>query len=161
MEAKWQDKSERAQRKEREARRQGEEARRRAEEVARTEKRRVREAWAVYEDRWRALRSPESRPSKQNLTFASIPWPVFAPPRSAADITAGAVEKFILSPAHSEGVARRDRIRDALRRWHPDNLGSIALRKRLEMEKRAVEDAVGAVARCLNELLTSEESKVQ
>ncbi|KAI0298631.1 hypothetical protein BC826DRAFT_887994, partial [Russula brevipes] len=86
------------------------------------------------------------------LRFKSVPWPTIVPPRNVADITPAAISKFIFSSAHSEGMSRKERIKNALRRWHPDRFGRVLSRVD-EKDKGAVERGVGVVARCLNELL--------
>jgi hypothetical protein len=91
------------------------------------------------------------------LRFKSIPWPTTVPPRSVADITPAAIAKFIFSPAHSGGMGRKERIKCALRRWHPDRFGRV-LGRVDEKDKEAVERGVGIVARCLNDLLAQEKN---
>lgn len=46
----------------------------------------------------------------------------------------------------------KDRVRSALRRWHPDRFGRILAKVRDE-DKARVEEGVGLVVRCLNDLL--------
>lgn len=113
-----------------------------------------KEAWRKYEERWTAL-SPSAEPSTSTLTFKTIPWPLFSAPVTAEDITPARVALFLLSPNHSEGQSRKDRIKNALRRWHPDRFGRILARV-VDEDKEAVEEAVGAVARCLNNLMERE-----
>ncbi|TCD71640.1 hypothetical protein EIP91_007387 [Steccherinum ochraceum] len=96
-----------------------------------------KEGWRRYEEGWTAL-SPSAEPSDVLLTFKSIPWPMFAHPSSAEDITASRVAMFFLSPNHSEGQTRKERIKNALRRWHPDRFGRVLL-KVAEDERKAVE----------------------
>lgn len=122
-----------------------------AEEMKRLEAQRVRGAWAVYEQRWAALLPGGGEP----LTVWSIPWPVLHPPRSVRDITPEAVSAFILSGLHSEGIPRKERVRDALRRWHPDRFGRLISRITQD-DWAVVEYGVGVVVRCLNGLLESE-----
>lgn len=116
------------------------------------ERRRQAEAWKAYERQWAAIAVGND---DSPLKFRSVPWPMTLPPRSAREVTSEAVSKFILSHAHSEGVSRKDRIKSALRRWHPDRFGRIL--NRVEGKDRAaVERGVGTVVRCLNELLAQE-----
>ena len=66
-----------------------------------------------------------------------------------------AIREFLLSPVHSHEVSARDRIRAALRRWHPDKL--VRLRGMVvKSDRDAVADGVGIVVRCLNEMLERE-----
>lgn len=112
-----------------------------------------RRAWQTYEDRWAALTSTTD--SSEDLTFRSIPWPTFTSPRSANDITPTRIAMFVLSPFHSNAQSRKDRIRSALRRWHPDRFGRLLARV-AEQDKAGVEEAVGVIVRCLNNLLEKE-----
>ncbi|EMD37744.1 hypothetical protein CERSUDRAFT_83482 [Gelatoporia subvermispora B] len=112
-----------------------------------------RQAWQSYQDRWEAITSARQEPAE--LTFRTIPWPTFSPPRDAEDITPARIALFILSPTHSEGQTRKERIKNALRRWHPDRFGRLLARVK-ESDKEEVEKAVGCVARCLNSLLARE-----
>ncbi|KAI9509493.1 hypothetical protein F5148DRAFT_978197 [Russula earlei] len=112
--------------------------------------RREGEAWRAYERRWMAVAS-----DRRQLKFKSIPWPTTGPPRNVAEITPDAIARFVLSPAHSEGMSRKERIKGALRRWHPDRFGRVLSRVD-EKDRREVERGVGIVARCLNDLLARE-----
>jgi hypothetical protein len=66
-----------------------------------------------------------------------------------------AIREFLLSPAHSPEVSSKDRIRTALRRWHPDKFARL-LGLVVESDRDAVADGVGIVVRCLNEMLERE-----
>ena len=92
--------------------------------------------------------------SEETLGFDDIPWPMFSQPASLEDLSEAKVAKFVLSPLHP-GETRRDKIRNALKRWHPDRFGRLSGRVKDE-EKEAIEDGVGIVARCLNDLLERE-----
>jgi hypothetical protein len=106
----------------------------------------ILKAWANYESRWSTLAS-----SKEELDFKRIPWPVIVPPRNPADITRDAIVALLFSNLHSQTQTRKERIRAAQLRWHPDRfrrfLGRVS-----ESDKAAVEEGVGIIARCLNEL---------
>jgi len=112
------------------------------------------EAWRRYEEKWVPL-NPSSEPCTEPLTFKAIPWPLFSPPGKAEDITPARVAMFLLSPNHSNEQSRKERIKSALRRWHPDRFGRILLRV-ADDEKKEVEEGVGIVARCLNSLMERE-----
>lgn len=109
-----------------------------------------RVAWQDYEAKWNTLGSNES--SDEELTFDTIPWPMITAPRTVEDIRPARITMFLLSPQHSVGQSRKDRIRTALRRWHPDRFGRILARVRDE-DKARVEEGAGIVVRCLNNLL--------
>lgn len=106
----------------------------------------ILKAWANYESRWSSLAS-----SKEELDFKKIPWPVIVPPRNTADITRDAIVAFLFSNLHSQTQTRKERIRAAQLRWHPDRFRRF-LGRVPENDKEAVEEGVGIIARCLNEL---------
>jgi len=108
-----------------------------------------RVAWENYEAGWNKLLSGEI---SEPLSFASIPWPLMVPPQNTDDIRPARVTIFVLSQSHSQGQTMKDRVRSALRRWHPDRFGRVLARVRDE-DKTKVEEGVGVIARCLNELL--------
>jgi hypothetical protein len=134
--------------------REREEARRKAVDERREREARDRakleklilKAWANYESRWSSLAS-----SKEELDFKTVPWPVIVPPRNTGDITRDAVVAFLFSGLHSQTQTRKERIRAAQLRWHPDRFRRF-LGRVPENDKAAVEEGVGIVARSLNEL---------
>ncbi|KAI0689953.1 hypothetical protein BC835DRAFT_216831 [Cytidiella melzeri] len=127
---------------ERERRRQESEKAQRAE----MEKKR----WKEYEDRWSHITSTEG--VSEQLTFATMPWPMLFPPRVVEDIQPARIAMFILSAQHSEGHPMKDRVKSALRRWHPDRFSRLLARVS-EEDKEMVEEGAGIVARCLSNLL--------
>jgi hypothetical protein len=152
MEARWGERIGREDRRRRQAQQWAEEQKTRAEKQKQAERRSQEEAWKAYERRWTAIAGDHGR---SPLRFKSIPWPTTVPPRNVGDITPVAIAKFIFSSAHSEGMPRKERIRSALRRWHPDRFGRVLGRVN-ERDKEAVERGAGIVARCLNDLLAQE-----
>ncbi|KAI9442349.1 hypothetical protein H4582DRAFT_1809637 [Lactarius indigo] len=151
MEARWR-REEGRQRRRHECHRAEEQRGREERQNQSVERRRQAEAWKAYERQWAAIAIGKD---DSPLTFRSVPWPMIVPPRSVREVTSEAVAKFILSHAHSEGVSRKDRIKSALRRWHPDRFGRI-LNRVDGKDRAAVERGVGTVARCLNDLLARE-----
>lgn len=108
------------------------------------------EIWQAYDDQWTKMTS-----SSGPLSFHTIPWPLVSHPSSTKDIFMGAIMAFLLSPLHSKTQTRKERIRTALLRWHPDRFQKILARV-VEDDKEMVEAGVGIVARCLNELMERE-----
>ncbi|KAF8161168.1 hypothetical protein B0H34DRAFT_699749 [Crassisporium funariophilum] len=141
-------------------RREREEARCRAHVEAREKERRNRaklnkiilDAWTDYETRWTSLTT-----SSEALDFKTTPWPIIVPPRNPDDITRDAIVAFLFSPLHSQNQSRKDRIRSAQLRWHPDRFLRLSGRV-VDADKAAVEEGVGIVARCLNDLMEKEKS---
>lgn len=113
-----------------------------------------KKAWQAYQERWTTLNGETS--ASDPLTFRTIPWPTLAKPKVAEDISPSRVTMFLLSPLHSEDQTRKERIKSALRRWHPDRFGRL-LGRVVDEDKEAVEKAVGTVVRCLNNLLEKED----
>jgi len=113
----------------------------------------ILDAWDNYDKRWASMAT-----SSDPLEFKKTPWPLILPPRHTGDITRDAIVAFLFSPLHSQSQSRKDRIRSAQLRWHPDRfrryLGRVA-----ENDRAAVEEGVGIVARCLNELMEKEKKR--
>ncbi|KAI0051212.1 hypothetical protein FA95DRAFT_1554789 [Auriscalpium vulgare] len=111
-------------------------------------------AWKDYQAGWaRLLFAPV-------LTFEDIPWPLVDAPQSAADIHAGSVEEFLLSPAHSTGIAHKERLRIALLRWHPDKFARVLARV-AEEDREFVKEGAEVVARHLSLFLERENARGQ
>ncbi|KAI0305579.1 hypothetical protein B0F90DRAFT_1613513, partial [Multifurca ochricompacta] len=87
-------------------------------------------------------------------TFERIPWPVAGTPldRTLDVLRPEAIREFLLSPTHSPDVPPKDRIRAALRRWHPDKFARV-LTQVMESDRDAVTEGMGIVVRCLNGML--------
>jgi hypothetical protein len=111
----------------------------------------VIDAWNSYELRWSALGVASST---QPITFRNIPWPLMRIPSGPESITPQAVGAFLLSPLHSQDKSRKERLRGAMLRWHSDKFEGRWMARIDESERLKVKEAVGAVARCLTELLT-------
>jgi hypothetical protein len=133
--------------------------------------REIASAWSSYEARWSLL--SQRQPLGAPLTFERIPWPVAAadavpqPPPDGRTrrrrrtalveelLRPEAIREFLLSPAHSPEVSSKDRIRAALRRWHPDKFARV-LGQVVESDKGVVAEGMGIVVRCLNDMLERE-----
>jgi hypothetical protein len=136
------------------------EERRRQERALRA--REIASAWSYYEARWTLLSQRQPELGLLNaLTFERIPWPVADVPPSRLDWTLDellkpeAICEFLLSTAHSPDVSPKDRIRAALRRWHPDKFSRM-LSQVMESDRDSVAEGVGIVVRCLNDMLEKE-----
>ncbi|KAI0057179.1 hypothetical protein BV25DRAFT_1454790 [Artomyces pyxidatus] len=103
------------------------------------------EAWAEYEARWKNI-------NDRQHTFKTIPWPIHPLVSRLDDITKDLVEKFVLSDQHSRGVPRKERIRKAQLRWHPDKFWAILTREMTEKDRNEVIEGVNLVAGFLNAL---------
>jgi len=143
----------RERRERREARKQEEERRRKRRERQAGEE--MMHAWQTYSTSWDTLSS--NPPTSPTLHFQSIPWPIQHSPTSPEQLTAGAISAFVLSPLHSHGKNRKQRIRDALLVFHPDRFDKWTRLVRDEPDRQLVREAAGAVVRILNALLEAEE----
>ncbi|TBU31928.1 hypothetical protein BD311DRAFT_716049 [Dichomitus squalens] len=149
----------------------------RVEEEARRNRRRAREqmrageARELYEIRWKALLAPSTsiESDEPMLGLPDVPWPIYLaypasknqPPSALRidDFTTEAISSFLL-PHHEEDYnseaskkGRRERLREAMLRFHPDKFeGRVMARVRSD-EREIVREAVGVVARTLNTLM--------
>ena len=138
---------------------------RQQEELAR-DIRALEDAWTIYESRWSLLnmtaRSPTpmghrmEKTSRVQLAFSDIPWPTVQPPRSKYDLTSVTLSDFFLSRHLPAGRATKERLRDALLRWHPDRFEGRYLDKIRRQDREDVLDGVGIVVRYLNSILTTQ-----
>ncbi|CAE6405903.1 unnamed protein product [Rhizoctonia solani] len=113
----------------------------------------AREAWQRYEDSWTELSTSDAR---MRLTFHNIPWPVFSQPSGVAQLNSKAIGAFLLSSLHDGGGStRRERIRNAMRLWHPDKWMGRYMTRVDPRHVQSVKDGVNAVARALTELLNT------
>lgn len=117
-----------------------EEKRRKAKAVVR--------AWKGYEQRWARITGNTEEP----LSFTTMPWPTVTNPTDATGFTKDNIREFLLSRHHSKDVSDKDRVRAALRLWHPDKFKR-TLDRVEEQERAQVEEAAGVVARHLNGLM--------
>ena len=139
---------------------------RQQEELAR-EIRVLEDAWTIYESRWNLLnmtaRSPtplgnsREHTSRVQLAFTDVPWPTTQPPRSKYDLTSATLSDFFLSRHLPAGRATKERLRDALLRWHPDRFEGRYLDKIRPQDREDVIEGVGIVVRYLNSTLTTTE----
>ena len=109
-------------------------------------------AWNMYEHRWAALQSSR----EERLTFRTVPWPLIRTPSSPSSLSNANIASFLLSPLHSGGKSRKDRIREAMQRWHNDKFEPRILPRVIESDRGAVKEGVDAVVRCLNDLLAQD-----
>lgn len=115
--------------------------------------RRLLEAWDRYQSRWTTLISSSSN---ERLTFRTIPWPLISIPSSPSSIVPENIAFFLLSNLHSKNKTRRERLREAIQRWHNDKFEPKVLPRVVEEDRSAVKEGVDIVVRCLNELLRKE-----
>ncbi|PIL37710.1 hypothetical protein GSI_01404 [Ganoderma sinense ZZ0214-1] len=137
----------------------------------RRERLRAVEMRELYETRWKTLLAPgiPTASSEPTLGLADIPWPVYqmysdktrlSSSLRLEDLTVDAISAFLLPSSVDDDrdpdmskKERRERLRDAMLRLHPDKFeGRVMPRVRAD-EKDVVREAVGVVARTLNTLM--------
>ncbi|KIJ50401.1 hypothetical protein M422DRAFT_82176, partial [Sphaerobolus stellatus SS14] len=91
------------------------------------------------------------------IPFSAIPWPILSsnPITSPEHLTPQRIASFILGGGdiYHAAKTRKNRIRAALLRWHPDRFNNNVLPKVVEADRSAVTEGVGKVVACLNRLL--------
>ncbi|KDQ54568.1 hypothetical protein JAAARDRAFT_38248 [Jaapia argillacea MUCL 33604] len=108
------------------------------------------QSWDAYKALWDHLNHPSLQ-----LSFATIPWPMHPQPKTPSDITALAVSNFLFSNLDSGDRSRKDKIKTALLRWHPDKFARV-LSRVPEADRPLVEEGVGILVRHLNDELAKE-----
>lgn len=80
--------------------------------------------WEAYEARWRAMQS-----STAPITFVEFPWPLGerVARRDLSALTRRAVSEFLFQglAVRTNTTKKRERIRSALLRWHPDKISIV------------------------------------
>ncbi|KII84642.1 hypothetical protein PLICRDRAFT_117606 [Plicaturopsis crispa FD-325 SS-3] len=105
----------------------------------------------THERQWTRIKS-----STDSLTWDSFPWPMLKRPNSVEELTTLAISGYILSPLYpgDKTKSSKDRIKEHIRRWHPDRFDTQMLPRVVEAQKEKVKEGAGLVARGLSELLT-------
>jgi hypothetical protein len=85
------------------------------------------------------------------LTFFDIPWPVIGNIKGPASLDAPTIKAFLMSQSHSPAKAIKQRVRDAMLRFHPDRFEGRWLDHIRESDRPFVKDGVGRVVRFLTE----------
>ncbi|KAG9077691.1 hypothetical protein FRC06_008758 [Ceratobasidium sp. 370] len=132
--------------------REAEERRARRQQVK--EQQHVVDAWIAYDARWTQLRAKQAQPGE--LAFTDLPWPSYPAPKlplSPDALSKQAISTFLLSPLHSIGKPRRQRLREALLLYHPDRFVAKWMGLIREKDAPPVQEAVGRVARVLTGLV--------
>ena len=94
------------------------------------------------------------------LSWDDFPWPMAKQPSNPDDMSLSLISAYIQSPLYPhKSRTPRDRIKDHIRRWHPDSFEAKLLRKVVQNEKEKVKLGAGNVARYLSNLLEKENEK--
>ena len=105
--------------------------------------------FAQHTNIWKSLFSSEG------LRWNDFPWPVFKRPSEPEDMTTQAIGAYVLSKnAPDAQKSSKDRIKDHIKRWHPDRFETKVLPRVFQTDREKVKAGAGVVARGLNELLS-------
>ncbi|KAF8881245.1 hypothetical protein BD779DRAFT_1547035, partial [Infundibulicybe gibba] len=115
---------------------------------AHTPERGVNPIFAAHERQWEVLNTLDE------LRWGVFPWPLLKPPSGPHEITLTAINAYIISPERDGAQTTKDRVKEHLRRWHPDRFETKLLGKVVAEERDAVKMGAAAVARSLSTLLT-------
>ncbi|EJU04916.1 hypothetical protein DACRYDRAFT_104809 [Dacryopinax primogenitus] len=104
------------------------------------------DAWEAYERGWGRMAELE------RVRWEDVPWPVFEHPSAPEELTGERMREFLFSDAHSSGKGKKERVREALLRWHPDKFEGRWMGRVREGEREMVREGMGRVVRFLGEL---------
>lgn len=92
--------------------------------------------------------------SRSSLRWSDFPWPMAKHPSDPEEITTIAIQGYVLSQHYPDkSRSEKDRVKDYIKRWHPDRFETQFLNKVMEEEKEKVKEGAGSVVRSLNDLL--------
>ena len=105
--------------------------------------------YQTHETRWKDLNTFEV------LRWETFPWPMVRRPRSAEDIRESMIHAYLFAKAEKDNnKTDKDRVKEHIKRWHPDKFNTKYLPKVIEEDKERVREGAGAVVRGLNSILT-------
>ncbi|KAG1860838.1 hypothetical protein F4604DRAFT_1882581 [Suillus subluteus] len=144
------------------------------------ESQREENARAEYDRKWKVLLDPNTQHAS-SLSFGDIPWPLFVPMTQSdtahsdassitlEHFTATAISAFLIPISTTSALAqevgvslpihdrdkkeKKEKLREAMLRFHPDKFEGRVMRKIIETDKDRVREAVGQVVRVLNILM--------
>ena len=101
-----------------------------------------------HERQWNSIAT------KDSLRWNNFPWPMLKVPSIPDEITYTAIHAYLGSPHYLEkDRSQKDRVKDHIKRWHPDRFETKLLPKVAEEDREKVQEGAGVVLRTLNELL--------
>lgn len=101
-----------------------------------------------HERQWSQLQAAAS------ISWDSIPWPMLRKPHTPEEITTAAIAGYVLNTYSSGERSDKERLKEHLRRWHPDRFETKLLPKVSSSDRDRVQEGAGHVIRSLNELST-------
>jgi len=137
------------------------------------EKKRQERRWISarqqYDQRWKTLLSDGDCSHEGRLKFIDIPWPIPNAYKTGTicvnDLTEDAISTFLLSsrapvPTGAEQMAtndakeKKDKLREAMLRFHPDKFEGRIMKLVAEVERENVREGIAQVVRVINRLLS-------
>ena len=97
-------------------------------------------------------------PAMDVLGWGSFAWPVLRKPSTPEELTTTAISAYVLNPYAPGDKSEKDRIKEHIRRWHPDRFETKLLPRVRSDDREKVKEGAGQVVRSLNELLTRSSS---
>ncbi|PFH47930.1 hypothetical protein AMATHDRAFT_150937, partial [Amanita thiersii Skay4041] len=106
--------------------------------------------YQFHETTWKNLTTFEV------LRWDSFPWPLVKKPKTPEDITTSAIRAYLFSRVHPEKDSKsdKDRVKEQIKKWHPDRFELKYLPKVVEQDREKVKEGAGCVVRGLNDILT-------
>ncbi|KAF8339420.1 hypothetical protein F5887DRAFT_964507 [Amanita rubescens] len=123
----------------------------------------------LYDQKWKTLLSDGDRSHEGWLKFVDIPWPIPNAYKTGRicidDLTEDGISTFLLSsrvpvPIGTEKMAtndakeKKDKLREAMLRFHPDKFEGRIMKLVAEVERGNVREGIAQVVRVLNRLLS-------
>ncbi|KAG6845129.1 hypothetical protein H0H87_000365 [Tephrocybe sp. NHM501043] len=99
-----------------------------------------------------------SKPPKE-ISWESIPWPMFAPPNGPQDITFSTVATYMLSsnlPDKIKAEPLTDRLKEQFKKWNPDRFEARFHSQIVVRDREKVKEGTQIVMRILNGILLRE-----
>ena len=106
---------------------------------------------------------------KVDLRWRDFPWPMFRTPSNPEEIKIPLIKAYLESDHYPDVVKYsseasrtakdrekeiKSRIRDLMKKWHPNRFETSYVKKVIEEEREMVQEGAGSVARALGELLS-------
>jgi len=120
-------------------------------------------AWEEFEKNWERL-ALSIRPVKSfifrkiSFSFSEVPWPILRGNDVALglnDLTGPAITAFLLHPLKEPTKSRKEKLREAMLRYHPDKFGRF-MHRVVPEDRQRVLDGVGIITKCLTDLMNAE-----
>ncbi|KAI0337626.1 hypothetical protein BDW22DRAFT_1339422, partial [Trametopsis cervina] len=108
----------------------------------------VLQLFEEHERQWLRIQASDT------VSWTSFPWPVLRKPFEPEELTTTAIAAYVLNPYSPSDKPEKDRIKEHIRRWHPDRFETKVLSKVRSEDREKVKEGAGQVVRSLNELLT-------